>query len=421
MVKALGFNWWLLATTLAVAGTGLLNLGSVTVTSESNLALVQGLWQALGLVLALVVALIDYRLLERLAYPLWLVNLLLLGLVLVTGRTIYGSQRWLHLGPVNFQPSEMSKLVLILCLAKYFNDEDSWPQRGYRLLDIVKPASIFYPLGSFGGLLLFWEKLPFSAVIKFVLLGACLFWAAASFLLAERSGRLRLHDHLSPIILLGTPVALIMRQPDLGTSLVLCAICASCLLFVKIRPLSLMLGGVLLVALAMAAWFFVLEDYQKKRVFSFLEPEENIKSSGYHAWQSRIAVGSGGTQGKGYRQSTQTRFRFLPEQHTDFVFSVWAEEWGFRGCMAALMLFFFWQFQMLLVAANCRERFGQLAAVGILSMVFWHVLVNIGMVIGLLPVVGITLPLWSYGGSSLLFFWMGVGVLLSIWSRRLVV
>lgn len=407
-------NWPLAIFTLLVGGVGLVNLSSAARTAESNLALAQGIWFAAGILLAALLSRIDYHILDKLAYPLWLLNLFLLGAVLVAGRLISGSQRWLHLGPVNFQPSEMAKLTLILALAKYFNDERELPGRGYTLLDLAKPASILYPVGAAGGLLLFWEHIPLAAGWRLALLAACLVWGTVSFLVAVRSGRTGLHDLLSPVILLALPSVLILRQPDLGTTLVLVAIAGTMALFVKIRTTSLLLAVIIVVSTATSSWFFLFEGYQKRRITAFLNPGSDIRKSGYHAWQSRIAVGSGELLGKGYRQSTQTRFRFLPEQHTDFVFSVWAEEWGFLGCLGAMLLFFFWLLQLLNTAALARERLGVFIAVGFTAMIFWHTTINVGMVIGLLPVVGITLPLWSYGGSSVLMIMVGVGILQSI-------
>jgi len=180
----------------------------------------------------------------------------------VAGRVISGSQRWLHLGPVNFQPSELAKLTLILALAKYFNDERDLPARGYTLLGLAKPSSILYPVGAAGGLLLFWEHLPLAVSLRLVLLGGCLVWGTASFLVAIRSGRTGLHDLLSPVILLALPSVLILRQPDLGTTLVLAAIAGTMALFVKIRWTSLLLAVVIAVSAATSAWFFLLEDYQ---------------------------------------------------------------------------------------------------------------------------------------------------------------
>jgi rod shape determining protein RodA len=418
MVAPGTLNWTLLATTLVVGGLGIVNLYSASETATSNLALVQGIWLGVGIGIALVLTVLDYRIFERLAYPVLIVTLLLLLAVLFMGRVISGSQRWLHLGAFNFQPSEMAKIAVILAVAKYYSDEPSIPPEGYTLRALIKPATILYPLGAVGALVLYWEKIPDLGGLRFLLLVLCVVWAAACFLYSLRSGRTSLHDLLSPLILVALPSLLILRQPDLGTTLVLFAIAGTITLFVKVKPLSLIIAALALVVAATSAWFFVLEDYQKNRIFAFMEPSADIKGSGYHAWQSSIAVGSGGVSGKGFRESTQTQFKFLPEQHTDFVFSVWAEEWGFTGCLVVIGLFFFWLMQMINVASSARERFGVLVSVGVVALVFWHTAINIGMVIGLLPVVGITLPLWSYGGSSLLATMVALGLLLSVSLRR---
>jgi len=412
------FNWALLLTTLAVGGLGIVNLSSASRTATSNLAMIQAIWLGVGVGLAVVLTVLDYRIFERLAYPILVITLILLLAVLFAGRVISGSQRWLHLGAFNFQPSEMAKIAVVLCVAKYFNDEPSLPERGYGLRELIKPATILYPLGAIGALTLYWERLPFLGGWRFAILVGLLIWAAACFLYSLRTGRSHLHDLLSPIILVALPAVLILRQPDLGTTLVLFAVTGTMILFVKVKPLSLIIAVVAIMVAAASAWFFVLEPYQKKRVFAFLEPSADIKGSGYHAWQSRLAVGSGRVSGKGFGNSTQTQFKFLPEQHTDFVFSVWAEEWGFTGCAGVLGLFLFWLLQMINIASSARERFGALVAVGVIALIFWHVAINIGMVIGVLPVVGITLPLWSYGGSSVLATMVAIGLLLSISLRR---
>jgi rod shape determining protein RodA len=318
---------------------------------------------------------------------------------------------------MNFQPSEMAKIAVILCMAKYFSDEPNIPAGGYRLRDLIKPTTVLYPVGAVGALMLFWEKLEFLGGWRFVLLVVFLVWGAGSVLYALQAGRTSLHDMLSPIILVILPAILILRQPDLGTTLMLFAIAGTMILFVKVRFLSLVIAGVVFVGAALGSWQF-LEQYQKDRILAFISPGEDVKDSGYHSRQSMIAVGSGKTSGKGFGESTQTQFRFLPEQHTDFVFSVWAEEWGFTGCLVVLGVFLFWLVQMINVASDARERFGVLVAVGITAMIFWHVAINIGMVIGVLPVVGITLPLWSYGGSSVLAMMASLGLLMSVSLRR---
>jgi rod shape determining protein RodA len=416
-LKQSTFNWGLVASTMLVAGLGLVNLYSATLSASSNMAFLQGLWLGVGLAIAVVLTILDYRIFEQLAYPILGVTLLFLLAVLVVGRVISGSQRWLNLGFMNFQPSEMAKIAVILCMAKYFSDEPNIPAGGYRLWDLIKPTTVFYPVGAVGALMLFWEKLEFLGGWRFVLLVVFLVWGAGSVLHALRTGRTSLHDMLSPIILMILPAILILRQPDLGTTLMLFAIAGTMILFVKVRFLSLVIAGVVFVGAAVGSWQF-LEPYQKDRIMAFISPSEDVNDTGYHSRQSMIAVGSGKTSGKGFGESTQTQFRFLPEQHTDFVFSVWAEEWGFTGCLVVLGAFLFWLVQMINVASDARERFGVLVAVGITAMIFWHVAINIGMVIGVLPVVGITLPLWSYGGSSLLAMMASLGLLMSISLRR---
>jgi rod shape determining protein RodA len=416
-LKQSTFNWGLLGSTLAVAGLGLVNLYSASRGASSNMALLQGLWLGVGVLIAVVLTVLDYRIFEQLAYPFLGLTLVFLLAVLLIGRVISGSQRWIHLGVFNFQPSEMAKIAVILCMAKYFADEPAPPSGGYRLRDLIKPTTVPYPLGATGALMLFWEKLEFLGGWRFVLLVVFLAWGAGSVLYALQTGRTSLHDMLSPIILVVLPAILILRQPDLGTTLMLFAIAGTMILFMKVRFLSLVIAGVVFVAAAVGSWQF-LQPYQKDRIMAFISPDEDVKDSGYHSRQSMIAVGSGKTSGKGFGESTQTQFRFLPEQHTDFVFSVWAEEWGFTGCLVALGVFLFWLVQMINVASGARERFGVLVAVGITAMVFWHIAINIGMVIGVLPVVGITLPLWSYGGSSLLAMMASLGLLMSVSLRR---
>ncbi len=417
-IKTHSINWGLLLTTIGVAAVGIVNLYSASRDADTNMAFIQAIWLGVGVGLAIGLSLIDYRILEQLAYPLLITIVGMLLFVLVGGKTIMGAKRWINLGFFNLQPSELAKIILIISLAKYFYEEQSWPPEGFTLGMLVKPLSVFYPLGAILALVLFWENLPLGA-FRPVLLVAGLLWAAASLILYLRAGQTSLHDMLSPMILVFIPAILIMKQPDLGTSLILLATAGTMMLFVKVKPLSLLIAAVLLVGVIIVSWNF-LQPYQKDRILSFASKNEDTKNTGYHARQSLIAVGSGKATGKGYGESTQTQFRFLPEQHTDFVFSVWAEEWGFTGCLGALGLFFLWLAQIISAASHAKEKFGMLLGVGVAAMVFWHTIINIGMVIGMLPVVGITLPLWSYGGSSMLAFMIGVGILMSVSSNRLV-
>ena len=222
-------------------------------------------------------------------------------------------------------------------------------------------------------------------------------------------------------LLLAVPVALVMKQPDLGTSMMIAAVAGSIILVAKVRWRSLLVLAAGFVASAVFAWAYLLKPYQKKRVLAFLDPEGDVLGAGYHASQSLIAVGSGQASGKGWGHGTQTQLSFLPEQHTDFVFSVWGEEHGFVGAVVLIGLYLVLLVMMLAVAASAREKFGSFLAVGVAAMVFWHVFVNIGMVSGILPVVGVPLPFFSYGGTALVTLFLGVGILMSIHKHRMLV
>ncbi len=493
------FNWVLIFAVLAISGLGLVNLSSVGRTSSTNLAIVQGVWVGGSLLLAMGIAILDYQLVERLAYPIFFALVLSLVGVLAIGKVVNNSRRWIGVGPINIQPSELMKIGVILAMAKYFSDdaqvsrprsmlsklliylhpvypiaalviliwnwnnpkydfvvqyhwilvgalfvweplaiwhflhesssrragdlEYSTRQRGdktYTLDDLFKPESPLYGLGALGGLILFWDKdfmTPLGAW-RFLLIAAFIIWTAFSSMFAVRNGRTSFHDLVSPVLLLSMPAVLIIKQPDLGTALVLLAAAASMILFMRMKLASLIIAVAILLVASVASWNIVLKPYQQNRIKAFWAPSKDTKDTGYHSRQSIIAVGSGGLFGKGYGKSTQTRFRFLPEQHTDFVFSVWAEEQGFVGCLVVLALFSFLLLQIVNIASGAKDRFGVLICIGMASLLFWHVFINIGMVIGVVPVVGLTLPLWSYGGSSVLAFFLGFGLILSVYYHR---
>jgi rod shape determining protein RodA len=353
------FDWGLLLLVLITAALGILNLTSVTSSwsfPASPYALKQLFWLAGGLLSALALCMVDYRRLEYLAFPFYAGNILLLALVLVVGRTSMGATRWLDLGFFNLQPSELMKIVIIITLACYFSRREQ--PRGYS----------------------FRELLPIFA-------------------------------------LLALPALLIMKQPDLGTSLIVLLIGIAMALFAGIRRGTLTGLAVLMAGAAGGGWFW-LRDYQKKRILTFLNPEHDPLGAGYHIIQSKIAVGSGGLLGKGFRQGTQSQLSFLPERHTDFAFSVFAEEWGFLGCLVLLALFLLLVIWGIKVARNAATRFGMFLAFGVSAMLFCHIVINLGMVIGLLPVVGVPLPLFSYGGTSMITTMIGTGLLLNISMRR---
>ncbi|MBE0598482.1 MAG: rod shape-determining protein RodA [Desulfuromonadales bacterium] len=351
------FDWVLLLLMLGLAGIGILNLYSATAGwSGTPVYLKQSYWLGLGLLIALGVCAFDYRHLEHTGFILYGFNLLLLIAVLVVGKTTMGATRWINLGGINIQPSEVMKLVIIITLARYFSERDN--TRGYSLGELFVP-----------------------------------------------------------FLLLGLPVLLILKQPDLGTSLLIIFIGGTMTLFVGIRRLTLIVLSLLGAAGATGGWF-LLHDYQRERVYTFLDPEKDPLGAGYHIIQSKIAVGSGGFFGRGFMDGTQSQLSFLPERHTDFAFSVFAEEWGFAGSLLLVLLYLLVIIWGMFIARRAADRFGMFLALGVVAMLFWHIVVNLGMVIGLLPVVGVPLPLFSYGGTSMVTTMIGAGILLNVSMRR---
>lgn len=353
------FDWVLLVTILLLVSIGIVNLYSTTAgwnDGSTPFYLKQLIWFCGGLVLAVGLCLFDYRKLQYLAVHAYVVGVGLLIAVMFLGRTNMGATRWINLGLFNVQPSEVIKIAMILLFA--------------RLLSKTVPAD------GFG-----------------------------------------LRDLWRPLLWLSVPVVLILKQPDLGTAVMVLLIVVSMALFAGLkRATTLWLG--LLSALAMVVGWFGLHNYQRARIITFLNPEADPLGSGYHIIQSKIAVGSGGLFGKGFIHGTQSQLSFLPERHTDFAFSVFAEEWGFTGCLLLLLLYFFLIAWGLYVARRAADRFGLFLALGITSMFFWHILVNLAMVIGLMPVVGVPLPFFSYGGTSLVTMMTAVGLLLNVSMRR---
>ncbi len=353
------FDWLLLTLVAAIIGIGLMNLysaGFSRAPGATPLYLKQIYWLGLGLALMLLTFFYDYRYLEKLGYPLYFLSLVLLVAVLLGGKVAGGSRRWLSLGPFAFQPAELLKIGIILALATYFSRR-------------------------------------------------------------PRTEPLRFRELIVPGLMVLAPVALIVKQPDLGSAILVLVVSASIILFVGVRWKTL-LGGTLVLVLGSPLLWSFLKDYQRQRVLTFLNPEVDPLGSGYHILQSMIAVGSGQFWGKGLLKGTQSQLYFLPEQHTDFVFSVFAEEWGFVGALVLLLLFAALTLWGLQIARDCKERFGHLLALGITALLFWQVFINLCMVTGLMPVVGIPLPLFSYGGSSLITTLVALGFLMNIRMRR---
>ncbi|MCA9669262.1 MAG: rod shape-determining protein RodA [Myxococcales bacterium] len=351
------FDWPLFLCVLMLSVIGVVNLHSATASTEMTLVRKQLFWIGFGLVAFFVMALIDYRAMARFAYPLYGVGLVMLALVLVIGKSINQSQRWLQVGFIGLQPSELMKVLLVIALAKYLNDDP---------------------------------------VVE---------------------GR-KLKDIAIPFLVVGLPVGLVLKQPDLGTALIIFLIFLSVMMLTRLKLRSiLMIVAVAALSLPLS-WAYLLKDYQKQRIYTFLNPAADPVGAGWQARQSLFAIGSGGFSGKGYMQGTQNQLHFLPERWTDFPFAVWGEEWGFLGSVVMLAIYLFFILWAVKIGTQARDRFGAVICVGVASLFFWHAVISIGMVTGLAPVVGVTLPLVSYGGSSVVTMMMAAGLLMNVSIRK---
>jgi rod shape determining protein RodA len=352
----------LIALIFALNVAGLINLYSATHGPHSegvaSLFLQQIIWLTAGWTIFFILTFVDYIWVNHF---IWIAYVLNVGALVYTdlhGKVVLGGQRWIDLHFFRYQPSETMKLALILILAKILIHKN--PQgRGMGLREILLPS-----------------------------------------------------------LLVLIPFILTVKQPDLGTGLTLALIGGTLLFFVKIRKgilATLVILG--LIAIPMA-WNFGMKDYQKNRILTFISPDSDPQGKGYNSIQSRIAVGSGQFLGKGFRQGTQSQLEFLPERHTDFIFSVLSEEWGFIGSVVVMTTFVILFFVCFEIASRARDKNGALLVVGVTAYLFWHMFVNMGMVIGLLPIVGVPLPLLSYGGSGMLTTMVGLGLVSSVAYRR---
>lgn len=354
------FEWPIFVSAALIAVLGVLNLYSATSVYSgvrADLYISQVYWLVVGGIVGGVLVAIDYRFLERFGYVLYTFGVFTLILVFVLARDVRGSARWIDFGSFSFQPSEFMKVFLVIALAKYLHDD-------------------------------------------------------------PRSEGRTLRDLAIPAVLAAVPALLILRQPDLGTAtiLVLVFLTIAALTRVRWKSVALFVGTV--ASAAPIFWMYVLLPYQRDRVTTFLNPEADLMGRGWHAHHSRVAIGNGGLFGNGYMHGSQNQFLFIPDQHTDFPFPVFAEEWGFVGCVFLVALYGFLVLWGVRIASQARDRFGAVLGVGCSAIIFWHALINLGMTSGVMPVVGVTLPLFSYGGSSVTTMLIAIALLINVSMRR---
>lgn len=354
-----GLPWGIILTCYTIIGIGLYNLYSATNASVTPVRFYdQIIFVVLGTFAALFWGvLLDIKNLERLSIFNYIIVCIMLFGVDIFGRSAKGAERWLVLGPIRLQPSEFVKFVIILVIARSFN--------------MMKGFSEF-------SLFSLWRQ----------------------------------------IFLIALPFFLILAQPDLGTASLVLLISGLQIATIKIRGKSLLVFLLITLSLSILAWNFVLYDYQKQRVLTFLNPMLDPRGSGYHSIQSMIAVGSGGLWGQGFGQGTQAKLNFLPERHTDFAFSVWAEEHGFIGCLILIFLFVILIVQIFQIAERARDSFSALAAVGVGGFFLFHFIINISMVLGVFPVVGVPLSFVSYGGTHMITALSCIGIVIAIERKR---
>ena len=356
IAKLADVNWLIVGLMTAIAFIGFLMMVSAGGGEFYPWAVQQMVRFAMAFVLMLAIAVMPMRVLMDWAYFLYAACLIVLVVVDIMGHTGMGAQRWLKLGGFNLQPSEFMKLAVILVLARYYHQLQP---------DDIKRFSFLIP----------------------------------------------------PAVIIVLPAILILRQPNLGTTMILVLVGALMCFFAGVRWRYFIGAALAAAAAAPVAWHF-MHDYQKRRVLTFLDPQQDPLGAGYNILQSMIAIGSGGFFGKGYLQGSQNQLNFLPEKHTDFIFTMLAEEFGFFGSFLVLLLYGLLLVSGMTVAIRSRSTFGAMVAAGVTALLFVHVLINCGMVMGLMPVVGVPLPLMSYGGSITVSTVLAVGLLLNVWVHR---
>ncbi|HTT97832.1 MAG TPA: rod shape-determining protein RodA [Rhizomicrobium sp.] len=355
--KLMEVNWGLVLLITIVASIGFAMLYSVAGASFSPWAGKQMAYFAVGLVLLVAASMADIRFWLSIAYPAYAVSLLLLVVVLFAGHSALGAQRWISVGPIEIQPSELMKIALILALARFLH--------GLSVEDVSKPLRL-----------------------------------------------------LIPLVMIAMPAFLVLKQPNLGTTIILVADGLSLLFLAGLSWWWIAPAFAAVATAVPLAWRFLLHDYQKARVMTFLNPSSDALGAGWNITQAKIAIGSGGLTGKGFLQGSQSRLNFLPEKHSDFIVTNYAEEFGFVGSIALLILFAVIIGYGVQIAMSARSQFARLIAMGLTLNFFFYILINGAMVMGLIPVVGIPMPLLSYGGTAMLSVMFGFGILMSVHVHR---
>jgi rod shape determining protein RodA len=345
----------------AIFLVGILNLYSAThsQTGEGLDALYKSqlMWFFFSVSVAVAISFLNPKTFERFSYVAYVLTLFLVFLVMLMGKVGMGAQRWLVLGPIRMQPSEFMKMGLVLAMARYFTRVN--PERELGFKELILPG-----------------------------------------------------------IIVMVPAVMVILQPDLGTGMLLLFIFSMMIFYKRLKWKTIATLGVIGLVSGVLMYNFGLREYQRKRILTFIDPYQDAKGSGYNAIQSEIAIGSGRLFGKGFKNSSQASLNYLPENHTDFVFAIFNEEHGFFGSVFLIILYLVFFMRMIWLASSVQRFYDSVLVVGIMSIFFWHAFINMAMVSGLLPIVGIPLPLMSYGGSSMLTFGVGVGMATSISNSR---
>ncbi len=387
---------------------GLLALGLVALYSSSHTATGEGIesnyfvrqlvWIFIGFTLMLLIFLIPHRWIYSAAYGIYGICILFLILVLFFGKIGQGAERWLQIGPLSFQPSEFAKLATILAISRFIS-RDECDLNSEK--DFILAAAFVVA--------------PFLLIIRQPDLGTSTVFAALALPMFYWAGL-----RLSNLFLIIMPVLIILASFQFHTFLILMIILVVYLLYSHRSKLVIVFNFLLNIVMGLLTpvLWENLKPYQKNRIIIFLNPEADPRGAGYQIIQSKVAIGSGGPLGKGFMQGSQTQLRFLPEQHTDFIYAVIGEEFGFAGALVGLGLFMGLLIRGIQIASSVRNRFNSIVAVGIVTVIAFHVVINLGMTVGLLPVTGLPLPFISYGGSSLLTNMIMVGILLNFYKNR---